>query len=196
MPFLAFVALLLPLCLDRTEPGSAGIAIEFLVVAALDLDVTAKTIIFARFTNHSSSSSSLHCWSPEDLWQSHHYFLTPRRLDGGGVLGRELRPAQLLHRERWFAPLMEGAASRASSFHAGELSTHHMLPSLLPPGQEGASSDARSSFLVGGSMTLDGMRPIQLSLAHRREPQVIFLVEADFRANRPECAPATGLVPA
>jgi hypothetical protein len=27
---------------------------------------------------------------------------------------------------------------------------------------------------------------IQLSLAHRREPQVIFLGEADLRANRPE----------
>jgi hypothetical protein len=79
---------------------------------------------------------------------------------------------------------MEGAASRASSFHAGELSTHHMLPSLLPPGQEGASSDARSSFLVRGSMTLDGMNT-QLSPARRREPQVIFL-KPDLRANRPE----------
>jgi hypothetical protein len=134
-----------------------------------------------------------YCWSPEDLWLSHHYFLPPRRLDGGGVLGRELRPAQLLHRERWFAPLMEGAASRASSFHAGELSTHHMLPSLLPPGQEGASSDARSSFLVRGSMTLDGMNT-QLSPARRREPQVIFLKPISALTGRK--LPATGLVPA
>jgi hypothetical protein len=33
-----------------------------------------------------------------------------------------------------------------------------------------------------------------MSLAHRREPQVIYLVEADLRANRPGRTPAMGSV--
>ena len=34
-------------------------------------------------------------------------------------------------------------------------------------------------------MTLDGAMSSQLSLAHRREPQVVYLVEADLRADPP-----------
>jgi hypothetical protein len=48
------------------------------------------------------------------------------------------------------------------------------------------STDSIGSSFLGAERDLDGNEMSQLSsLAHRREPQVICLVEADLRANRP-----------
>jgi hypothetical protein len=41
---------------------------------------------------------------------------------------------------------------------------------------------------------IDDLGRYEVSLAHRREPQVIYLVEADLRANRPGRTPAMGSV--
>ena len=58
-------------------------------------------------------------------------------------------------------------------------------------GRQTTGPSNRPSFFVRGSMTLDGMR-CRWPIAEK--PQVIFLAEADLRANRPGRTPAMGVV--